>query len=372
MTPDEACAHPNWVMGRKISVDSATMMNKALEVIEARWLFDLAPEQIARRDPSAEHHPLDGRVPRPLGAGAARHARHARADRLRPGVSRAHRVGREPARLRARSRRSTFEARRPARATRAWRWPGDALRGAAGQHARCSTPPTKRRWPRFSPEPSASTRFTASTPTRSSRASPRAGAADSLEALLAARRARARARRGAVREGPQAAMITTVLAFLLTLGVLIVVHEYGHYRVARGLRRQGAALLGRLRPRAVAPPGARPTAPSSSSAALPLGGYVRMLDEREGAGRARTSATAPSTASRCGSAPRSSPPGRSPTCCSRSLLYAGAHWIGIDEPKARARPAGGRRAWPSAPACAPATGCARSRATATSGTTCAR
>jgi 1-deoxy-D-xylulose-5-phosphate reductoisomerase len=46
ITPDQACAHPNWVMGRKISVDSATMMNKALEVIEARWLFNLTPEQI--------------------------------------------------------------------------------------------------------------------------------------------------------------------------------------------------------------------------------------------------------------------------------------------------------------------------------------
>lgn len=46
VTPEEACAHPNFSMGRKISVDSATMMNKALEVIEARWLFDLAPEQI--------------------------------------------------------------------------------------------------------------------------------------------------------------------------------------------------------------------------------------------------------------------------------------------------------------------------------------
>jgi 1-deoxy-D-xylulose-5-phosphate reductoisomerase len=46
VTPDEACAHPNFVMGRKISVDSATMMNKALEVIEARWLFDLAPAQV--------------------------------------------------------------------------------------------------------------------------------------------------------------------------------------------------------------------------------------------------------------------------------------------------------------------------------------
>ncbi|MDP2416646.1 MAG: 1-deoxy-D-xylulose-5-phosphate reductoisomerase, partial [Hydrogenophaga sp.] len=46
VTPAEACAHPNWVMGRKISVDSATMMNKALEVIEARYLFGLAPSQI--------------------------------------------------------------------------------------------------------------------------------------------------------------------------------------------------------------------------------------------------------------------------------------------------------------------------------------
>jgi 1-deoxy-D-xylulose-5-phosphate reductoisomerase len=46
VTPEEACAHPNWVMGRKISVDSATMMNKALEVIEARYLFGVLPQQI--------------------------------------------------------------------------------------------------------------------------------------------------------------------------------------------------------------------------------------------------------------------------------------------------------------------------------------
>lgn len=46
VTPEQACAHPNWVMGRKISVDSATMMNKALEVIEARYLFGLSPEQL--------------------------------------------------------------------------------------------------------------------------------------------------------------------------------------------------------------------------------------------------------------------------------------------------------------------------------------
>lgn len=46
ITPDEACNHPTWDMGRKISVDSATLMNKGLEVIEARWLFNTKPGQI--------------------------------------------------------------------------------------------------------------------------------------------------------------------------------------------------------------------------------------------------------------------------------------------------------------------------------------
>ena len=46
VTPEQACAHPNWRMGRKISVDSATLMNKGLEVIEAQWLFGLPPERI--------------------------------------------------------------------------------------------------------------------------------------------------------------------------------------------------------------------------------------------------------------------------------------------------------------------------------------
>ncbi len=46
MTPEQACAHPNWSMGKKISVDSATMMNKGLEYIEARWLFSASSEQI--------------------------------------------------------------------------------------------------------------------------------------------------------------------------------------------------------------------------------------------------------------------------------------------------------------------------------------
>lgn len=46
VTPEQACAHPNWSMGRKISVDSASMMNKGLELIEACWLFDAAPSQV--------------------------------------------------------------------------------------------------------------------------------------------------------------------------------------------------------------------------------------------------------------------------------------------------------------------------------------
>lgn len=46
VTPEQACAHPNWAMGKKISVDSATMTNKALEVIEAHWLFGVEPERI--------------------------------------------------------------------------------------------------------------------------------------------------------------------------------------------------------------------------------------------------------------------------------------------------------------------------------------
>lgn len=46
VTPEQACAHPNWSMGRKISVDSASLMNKGLELIEACWLFDARPEQV--------------------------------------------------------------------------------------------------------------------------------------------------------------------------------------------------------------------------------------------------------------------------------------------------------------------------------------
>ena len=87
VTPDEACAHPNWVMGRKISVDSATMMNKGLEVIEAHWLFNAAPDQIDVLDSSAEHRALDGGVRRWIGDRATGQPGHAHADCLWAGIS---------------------------------------------------------------------------------------------------------------------------------------------------------------------------------------------------------------------------------------------------------------------------------------------
>jgi regulator of sigma E protease len=127
-------------------------------------------------------------------------------------------------------------------------------------------------------------------------------------------------------------MITTLLAFLLTLGVLIVIHEYGHYRVAVAC---GVKVLrfsvgfGRVVWRRQA----APDATEFVLCALPLGGYVRMLDEREGAvapaeqARAfnrqslwrRTAIVAAGPLANLGLA---------------VLLYAAAHWIGIDEPKA--------------------------------------
>ncbi len=86
VTPNEACAHPNWVMGRKISVDSATMMNKALEVIEACYLFGLPPGRIeVVIHPQSVIHSM---------------VQYTCADCLRPGLARAHGLGRCTARFR--------------------------------------------------------------------------------------------------------------------------------------------------------------------------------------------------------------------------------------------------------------------------------
>ena len=93
VTPEQACAHPNWVMGRKISVDSATMMNKALEVIEARYLFGLPPErlEVVIHPQSVIHSMVQ--VPRHIGGRAIGYARHACAHCVWFELARAHGLG---------------------------------------------------------------------------------------------------------------------------------------------------------------------------------------------------------------------------------------------------------------------------------------
>ncbi len=127
-------------------------------------------------------------------------------------------------------------------------------------------------------------------------------------------------------------MITTVLAFILTLGVLIVIHEYGHYRVAVAC---GVKVLrfsvgfGRVLWR-------RQATPESTEfvlCALPLGGYVKMLDEREGAvapadrHRSFNNKTLLQRTAIVAAGPAAN-------LLLAVLLYSVAHWIGIEEPKA--------------------------------------
>ena len=93
----QALAHPTWSMGPKITIDSSTLMNKGLEVIEAHELFGTPYDADRRRRPPAVGRPLDGRVHRRLDDRPAQHARHAPADRLRPRLSRPHRQRRSGA-----------------------------------------------------------------------------------------------------------------------------------------------------------------------------------------------------------------------------------------------------------------------------------
>ena len=87
VTPQQALRHPTWKMGQKITIDSATLMNKAFEVIETHWLFAVPWERIEVVVASPEHHPLDGRVRRRFGKGATRPAGHAVAHTVRAFLS---------------------------------------------------------------------------------------------------------------------------------------------------------------------------------------------------------------------------------------------------------------------------------------------
>ena len=150
VTPDEACAHPNWVMGRKISVDSATMMNKALEIIEAHWLFGAPAAQIeVVVHPQSVVHSMveyvDGSVHR-----AARQSGHAHADRACAGATRsASTPAWRPLDL-ARIGTLIFRAARISTRFPALRLAYAALRTAGDAPGDASTRPTKSRWPPFS------------------------------------------------------------------------------------------------------------------------------------------------------------------------------------------------------------------------------
>ena len=364
VTPDQACAHPNWVMGRKISVDSATMMNKALEVIEARWLFELRPEQVkVVIHPQSIIHSMvvcrDASVLAQLGTPDMRGP-------IAYGLSFPQRIESGAAALDFTSLSAlTFE---PADARR---FPGLHLSWAAlhGPEGSCTVLNAANEVA-VAAFLDAAHRFH-----RDSRAECRhhrggvARAARIADAGRSAGAGRARARVCPAMGARARNLITTVLAFLLTLAILVVIHEYGHYRVAvacgvKVLRFSvgfGRVLWSRRS-------GADGT--EFVLSALPLGGYVRMLDERE-APVAPGSCTAPSTASRCRGALPSSSPARPPTCCWR---YCCSPRRSGSAPKSPRRCSARRwpTAWPNKPGCARATGCAPPRATAATGPKCAR
>ncbi len=288
VTPDEACAHPNWVMGRKISVDSATMMNKGLEVIEAFWLFGAAARVDRGRRPPAKRHPLDGRVPRRFGDRAARRARHAHADRLRARLARANRGGRGAggfhragrARVRAGRRRPlSLRGARLSRARARRHRAGDPERGQRDRrrelprrHARLHRDRCRHR-------------------ERSRGDDGRTARVPGIRVARGPRGPRCRRPRSFAPRAPHglksarietmSGAFVTLASFLVTIGVLVVVHEWGHYAVAR---LAGVKIL-RFSVGFGRPLWMRRFGPDRTEWAIgvfPLGGYVKMLDSHEG------------------------------------------------------------------------------------------
>ncbi len=96
MTPDQACRHPNWSMGRKISVDSATMMNKGLEDIEARWLFNASASRYGSADSPAVSDLLNGALSGRQCSGAAGEPDYAYANCPHDGMAGPRELWREP------------------------------------------------------------------------------------------------------------------------------------------------------------------------------------------------------------------------------------------------------------------------------------
>ena len=199
ITREEALAHPTWRMGPKITIDSATLMNKGLEVIEARWLFDVPAARIdVLIHPQSVVHSMvefvDGTVLAQLGVD-----RHAHADPVRAHLPRAWQSPIPGHGLRA--SRSRSSSRRPtASASRASGSPTGRSKPAARRRRR-STPRTRRPWP---PSSTAGRRFLAIPETIQEvlETEPHAPAATLEDVLEADRRARERARQALTRRSP--------------------------------------------------------------------------------------------------------------------------------------------------------------------------
>jgi 1-deoxy-D-xylulose-5-phosphate reductoisomerase len=343
VTPEQACAHPNWVMGRKISVDSATMMNKALEVIEARHLFGVLPEQIeVVIHPQSVVHSMvqftDASVIAQLGT------RHARAHRRRPGLARAHRK-------RGGAPRLSPDGIADLRCPRCGAVPGIgfglacAARGT-GDHGGAQCRQRGRGRGLSGPAPALRSHSCGQYGNFGGRCALQAGSLADLLALDASARAAANAAalrfRGLIRqttEDPDA----HCHRLCGCLGVLIAVHEYGHYRVAvacgvKVLRFSvgfGKTLF-RWQPKRQHPG----QSTEFVIGAFPLGGYVKMLDEREGPvapeERHRAFNTQPlrSRAAIVAAGPIAN-------LLLAVVLYTAVNWIGVDEPVAKLAPPGG-------------------------------
>ena len=290
VTPDEACAHPNWRMGRKISVDSATMMNKGLEVIEAHWLFGVPREAIdVVMHPQSVIHSLveyvDGSVLAQLGHPDMRTPiaqALAYPERVDAGVAKLDLVA-----LASLSFAAPDLERFPCLALAYAALDGGgsapivlnaaneiAVEAFLGRRARfCDIADVCAR----TLDRIATTRVGLA---RRGAGDRRAGAADRLRYARPSR-GRQRPRRARFLKAPSMDVVLKIASFLVVLGILVVFHELGHYVVARWcgvkvLRFSvgfGRVLWSRRYGR---------DETEFAVSAIPLGGYVKMADEREG------------------------------------------------------------------------------------------
>ena len=282
VSPAEACAHPNWSMGRKISVDSATMMNKGLEVIEAHWLFGVSPDRIeVVIHPQSVIHSLveyvDGSVLAQLGHPDMRTpiaqalAYPARIDAGVPPLDLIARAGLDFSAPDA----ARFPCLGLAYAALAAGGTAPAVLNAANEVAVAAFLDGRARFTEIA------VRLRRRAGAHPGRAGAHARRRPGGRCIGPRRRARLPPPSRQRLTRPPMDLATKVLSFLFVLAVLVVIHELGHYLVARWCgvkiirfsvgfgRVVWSRRLGRDQT-------------EWALSAVPLGGYVKMADEREG------------------------------------------------------------------------------------------